>query len=302
MATARRGSALPKARILDMEEYTESQNWLVFGETGAGKTPWTTLLPKTLVIAADHQGTISAKRAGSTAKVFKVYRWEDMETIYKHLRASPGRYDWVVVDTVTMLQVRLLRSILEYEHKRNPNKRDLFIPAIQDHQRWQNMLKNMVTDFCELPFNTVWTAQEMERENAEGDPVVWPFLPGGKQGHEMSSWFCSQMHVVAHMKVTMRGKGDDRRPVRTILTDKRPPYQARDRYGVLPKTAVVMDGDKTRTTFAELTAMIDEAPPEVKARAARRVSERDDRIGLEGSVDPDEAAARPRNTRRRRAS
>jgi hypothetical protein len=300
MATTRRREAIPRATFEDMETYTESQNWLVYGPTGSGKTPWLSLQPRTLVIACDNQGTISAKRAGSTAKVFRVYKWQDFETVYKWLRAHPDRFDWVVIDTVTMAQTRLLRSILEYEHKRNPAKRSLYIPAISDHQMWQNMLKNMVTDFNELPFNTVWTAQEMERENAEGDMVVWPFLPGGKQGYEMSAWLCSQIHVVGRIGVRMRGSGADRRPVRTILLDNRPPYVCRDRYGVLPKTAVIRDGEQNRTTFAELTGLIEAAPPEVKARAAKRVAERSSKIELEGSVNPDDAKARPVRTQRRR--
>lgn len=298
MAPPSRTSALPKATILDMEDYTESQNWLIYGETGSGKTPWLTQQPKTLVIACDNQGTISAQRAGSQAKVAPIYKWQDFEAIYKYLRANPAKFDWVVIDTVTMAQTRLLRSILEFEHKKSPAKRDLYIPAIQDHQRWQNMLKNMVTDFNELPFNTVWTAQEMERENAEGDSVVWPLLPGGKQGYEMSAWLVAQMHVVGRMSVTMRKKGAVRRPVRSVLFEKRPPFQARDRYGVLPATVVIRDGDENKTTFAELTALIKTAPPEIKARAAKRVAERDDNIELDDSVNPDEAAARPRRTKR----
>lgn len=302
MARAGTRERIPRATIEDMEDYTESQNWCVYGPTGSGKTPWLSLQPKTLIIACDNQGTISAKRAGSKAKVARVYKWQDFEAIYKYLRANPMKFDWVICDTITMAQTRLLRSILEYEHKRSPSKRSLYIPAISDHQLWQNMLKNMVTDFNELPFNMVWTAQEMEREGAEGEPVVWPFLPGGKQGYEMSAWLCSQIHVVARIGVKMRTTKGVRRPVRTVLMEPRPPYVCRDRFGVLPKTAVIRDGDENRTTFAELTKLITAAPPEVKARAAKRVAGRSNDIELEGSVDPDEAAARSKNTRRRRTA
>lgn len=306
MATATRRATrerIPKVNIQDMEDYTESQNWLVYGPTGSGKTPWCCQEPRTLVIACDASGWVSAKRAGSRAKIIRVHQWSDFEAIYKYLRLHPSEFNWVVVDTITMAQTRLLRAILELEHKRSPAKRSLYIPAIQDHQLWQNMLKNMVTDFNELPFNTVWTAQEMTRDNGEGDPIVWPLLPGGKEGYEMASWLCSQMDVVGRVGVKMRRKDGVARPVRTIILESRPPYEpCRDRFGVLPKTAVIRDGDKNLVTMQSLTKLIADAPPEAKARAAKRVSTRSSDIELnEGSVT-DEAPARSTRTRRRRAA
>jgi hypothetical protein len=304
MAPARGRERIPKVNIADMEDYTESQNWLLYGPTGSGKTPWACQQPRTLIVACDSSGWVSAKRAGSQAKIARVYKWEDFEGVYHHLRRYPERYDWVVIDTITMAQVRLVRSILEMDHKRSPAKRSLYIPGLDQHQLWQNMLKNMVTDFNELPFNTIWTAQEMEREDAEGEPVMWPFLPGGKQGYEMASWLCSQMDVIARLGVKMRTKGGVRRPVRTVILDSRPPYvPCRDRFGVLPPTAVVRDGDENRVTMQELTSLVREAPAEAKARAAKRVATRSNDIELDGSVNPDEAAARPaRSQRRRRAA
>jgi hypothetical protein len=306
VATATRRAArerIPKVNIQDMEDYTESQNWLLYGPTGSGKTPWASQQPRTLIIACDSSGWVSAKRAGSRAKITRVYQWADFEAIYHHLRRNPSAYDWVIIDTITMAQTRLLRAILELEHKRSPAKRSLYIPAIQDHQLWQNMLKNMVTDFNELPFNTVWTAQEMTRENGEGDPIVWPLLPGGKEGYEMASWLCSQMDVVARIGVSMRRKGGNVRPVRAVLMESRPPYEpCRDRFGVLPKSAVIRDGDENRVTMQELTKLIAEAPPEAKERAAKRVATRSSKIELDDSSITDAASARPTRQRRRRAA
>lgn len=280
--------ALPRA-IIDLEDYTESQNWCIYGPTGAGKTPFATGHPKTLILAVDNQGTISAQRAGRRSKVWPITSWLEFEVAYKWLKLHQKTFDWVVIDTVSMLQTRLMRHILETEYKRNRAKRrNEYIPEIQDHQMWQNVLKRYVMDLNEMAFNTVWTAQQMERENAEGDVEVWPLLPGGKQGYEMAAWLVAQMHVIGHLGVK-RSKGSVQR--RLLLRDA-PPYLARDRYGVLPKSAVVMEGDAVKLQLSQLTAMINKAPASVRQRAAKRIEERDDTA----EIDP---PARPKRTTRR---
>jgi len=298
----RRSAPLPRA-VIDLEDYTESQNWLVYGETGSGKTPWCSFLPNLLILAVDNQGTISAQRAGATAKVWPVHRWADFVEAYKYVRSNPFRFDWVMVDTVTMAQTRLMRDILTREFKRNPAKRGSpYIAQIQDHLMWQQVLKSFVMDFNELPVNMIWTAQAMDREDAEGYAQVWPLMPGGKQGYEMAAWLIAQMHVIGYMSVKMLKKGTLRRPVRSVLFDKIPPYQARDRYGVLPKRVVAMDGDKPGTTIAELTSLISEAPTAVKERAAKRIAERDDSVELDVNDVDDTGGGLKGKTRTRRTT
>jgi hypothetical protein len=276
----------PRA-ILDIEDFTESQNWLVHGDTGSGKTPWCCTQPRTLILGVDNQGTISARQsAPKGTKVWPIHKWPDFEEAFKFIWKNPSAFDWVVVDTVTMAQTRLMRHILEMEYKRNPGKRrNTYIPEIQDHQMWQNQLKRFVMDFNELPVNMIWTAQSFEREDAEGNPQVWPLLPGGKQGYEMAAWLVAQMHVIGYMRV-LRAKGPKGvRSVRKMLFDKRPPYIARDRFGVLPPEVTVRDGTIDKVTIGQLTALIAKAPDAVRQRAQKRVEEFDDNVEL----DPTEA-------------
>lgn len=288
--------ALPRA-IIDLADYTESQNWCIYGPTGSGKTPLCTGHPKTLILGVDNQGTISAQRAGRRSKLWPIRSWKDWELAYKWLKVNQGVFDWVVIDTVTMLQTRLLRHILEEEYKRNRRKRrNEYIPEIQDYQMWQNVLKRHVMDLNEMDFNTIWTAQQMDRENAEGELEVWPLLPGGKQGYEMAAWLVAQMHVVGHLGIKRVRKGGHTVVRRRLLLDSVPPYLARDRYGVLPKSVTVMEGDDVKLQLQDLTSRITQAPASVRARAAKRVAERDDTVDL----DPSDGATSPNRTSRRK--
>lgn len=228
MATATR---LPP-EIIDLEDFVESQNWLVYGHMGSGKTVMGGQLPGRVLILANEQGTIAAKRQGSKAKVWKILKWEDLVQAYEWLANNDHPFDWVVIDSVTDMQYKCIRWIMRNVVADNP-KRDPHIPAQGDHFKWQLAMKEMITDFNELPVNIMWTAQEMVRENPEGEDIILPLIEG--KDYQISSWVCAQMDVVAHLGLKafkVRGQ-EEKRVVRVLTCGESPPVFAKDRFGVL---------------------------------------------------------------------
>lgn len=276
-----RVASLPRA-ILDPAEYRSAHpNILIYGESGVGKTPWIMQLPRLLVLAVDPEGTISARTWGKGTKVWPIRRWEDFVAAMEFIEANPTVFKYVLVDTIGSLQYRLLRSILEAANKANPAKYDRDIPQIQDHQRWQNMLKRVVMDLNDLPITVIWTAQEMLREDAEGDEMTLPLLPGGKNQYEVAMWVTSIMHIVGRMGAKSTQLKNDRiRVDRGIVFKKRPPYVARDRTGTLPDSMLIASGDRVVVPFAEIIRIIEAGGDAAMARAEALVDIRDD--------DPDE--------------
>jgi hypothetical protein len=215
------------AEIQDLSDFDESVNMLVYADSGVGKTVFAGTAPNALFLSTE-TGTISAKRMGSEAKVWRIKRWGDLDKAYTWLERNPDHgFDFIILDSATQMQVLLLRWILEKENKRNPAKRDLDIPAIQDHQKWQNMFKRFITLFVELPVHVIFTAQAMRKEDEEGDDLVLPLIDG--KGYGISSWVCGQMHIVGYYYIKPTKKGPERR----LLAQSHPPYFAKDRYNVL---------------------------------------------------------------------
>jgi hypothetical protein len=215
--------------IISLEDFDESINMLIYGDSGAGKTVFAGSAPRVLFVGTE-RGTISAKRQGSTADLWPVEGWEDIVECYKYLKKGDHGYNWVSMDSGTAMQQYDLRWILDNAVKDNPN-RDPDIPAIQDHQKWQNSFKRFVKNFCDLPVNVLFTATTMRSEDEEGENIILPDFQG--KGYGISQWVCAQMHVVGYLSVKRRGKGEEKEIWRRIQFQTVPPYFGKDRYNCL---------------------------------------------------------------------
>jgi len=60
------------ANIIDIQEEDEYVNILIYGDSGIGKTVFCGSDEGVLFVAPEDNGTLSAKRFGSTAKKWKV--------------------------------------------------------------------------------------------------------------------------------------------------------------------------------------------------------------------------------------
>lgn len=284
-------AGLPRA-IVDLDDYTESKNILIYGDTGTGKTILTGQLPGKVLVLSSEGGTIVIKRymqrmGQNDAKRFKVWpirRWDDLEDAYTYLRdGGADDWDWIAIDSLTSLQHRALRAAMETAVKRNPEKRDIDLPDKGEHQKHQNATKRMVQDFNELPVNVLWLAQSMYREDRDGNEIVLPFVMG--KDYEVSSFVCANVHAFGcYLKQPSKTKAGETR--RVLLWDSFADaggvnHWAKDRYQVLPKFVVMADGDEQKNSLGDLLALIDEQPG-AQDRADQAVQTRDD----PGPIDP----------------
>lgn len=247
--------ALPTA-IVDLSEFTESQNWLVYGDSGIGKTVLIGQLPNCLILACE-PGTVSAARRGSSAKVWPCKTWQELEAAYAWLESHPDHgFTWVAVDSAKAMQTIGMRMILQEEYAKNPAKRHPDVPQIQDHLRMQLMFKRIVMDMNALPVNVCWTAIAMMKEDHEGDDIVLPAIQG--KDYEVAQWFCAEQAVVAYYGMEKTGKKGSQLTERYLLLQKDDPYFAKNRYDTRNKDGDVVEritlsrGDKVSATFDKI--------------------------------------------------
>jgi hypothetical protein len=234
--------ALPPV-IVDLADYTESINILCHGDTGS--VCWAAL-PNILILAIE-EGTISAKRRlpppkpGTLRKVWRVRTWPELVEAYEWVRDNPGVFEWVMIDSITKAQQHCIKHILETVVKANPS-RDPHIPAQGDHFKWQLWVKEMVSDFNELPENIVWLARSMVRDDPDGNEIVVPHIEGKDYG--ISAYVSGEVHLLCYMKKELRGKGASAQVVRRLYTNDHVRYWCKDRYDVLPHIIENPDANK----------------------------------------------------------
>lgn len=217
--------------IVSLQDFDESINILVYGDSGVGKTVFAGSA-NALILAAE-KGTVSAARQGSTADVWPINEWSDLSAAYVWLRENPDHgYDWIVIDSITDAQAKLKDSQLKKAIQARPNHNpDAF--ELQDYVPYYELYKRTVRLFCELPVNMLFTALPVHNEDEEGDPLVLPDVEG--KGYQLSSFTCAQMTAYGYMMIKNRKDNDSgtSRKSRRILWAPEPPYRARDRYDVL---------------------------------------------------------------------
>lgn len=256
-------SKLPKA-IVDADEYTESQNWLLYGDSGIGKTVAAAQLPNVLIVAAD-PGTVSAARfngeANGIRKVWPVRSFADFEEVYNYLYEDDHPFDWVVVDSLTRARELAMwhtsSKRADDAAKKQKENTDPYAPELRDYLVTQEKIKYLVTDWNALPVNVFWIATAMLVENQNGDEILMPLIPG--KNYEVSQYICSDMHVVAHYAfVKAKTKDGEVETARRIIFQPSGTAFAKNRYdtrrrdGSVLKYLDIARGDRQIMTMDQI--------------------------------------------------
>lgn len=239
-ATSRQAAdrSRPAITVEDLADFNDSINLLVHGDSGVGKTPYSAMAPDSVILSTE-KGAISAKRYGSKSKLIRATSWMKIEAAVEYLEQNPSEFQWVIVDSLPKMQQLLLRFLLEMNVEEQKAKADLDLPALADHQKWQNMFKRFVDRLIDLPVNCIFIATSMrvEIEDTDGEihEMVIPGIEGkAKEGYAISQYVSAQMDGVHCLKiVSPKEKGAD--PFWRLLTQARPPYFAKDRFRALPR-------------------------------------------------------------------
>lgn len=197
-------SKLP-GNIIALQDEDEYYNLLIYADSGVGKTVFGCSDDDVLVVAPEDNGTLSAKRFGSSALKWKVEKWEDIAQAYKWLeQQDPIPFNWVFLDSLTEMQSMCMRSVLDEALKMNP-ARDPDVPQIGDWQPYYGKFERMVKLFNNLDVNVLYSALQQDEENEDGEKVVLPMLQG--KGTQFAKKVASWMTSFGHMRVA-RKKGE----------------------------------------------------------------------------------------------
>lgn len=232
-----------KLRIVDLGE--DQFHYLVlYGESGVGKTVLAGSAPNAVIFEVEPQAAQSARQFGSTARKVVTPDWNHIEAIPNFIRSQVlGKYEWVVVDSITDVDERCMRGILKEEHARNPKMRRLDRPALADYGVRDNRVKAFVEELFTIPINVILTAHTFQLEVPDPDDDTETFLSslpllGSTNNARLSRWLCGKASGVLHMTSEQRIRGGKVKTVRSLRTDKTKTIFAKNRIGLAPKIRV----------------------------------------------------------------
>lgn len=191
--------------IVALQEEDDYCNLLVYADSGVGKTVFGCSDDDVLVIAPEDNGTMSAKRFGSTAMKWKVSGWKDIVAAYDWLyQQDTIPFNWVFLDSLTEMQDMAMRDVMEEAMKLNP-ARDPDVPQLQDWQPYFRKFERMVKAFNSLPVNCIYSALQQDEENEDGERVVLPMIQG--KGTQFAKKTASWMTSFGQMRVARKKAG-----------------------------------------------------------------------------------------------
>jgi AAA domain len=265
-AQARNIRAVPdrpriEVRRESLADFNESVNILLYGNSGVGKTVLSAFAPNATFLSTE-KGVVAAKRAGSTAGLIRAPTWEHVEAGLDLADSEMGPEDWLIVDSGSKMQILLTRWWLGIQHSDN-EARDLDVPQIQDHLKFQNMYMRFVDRIVDAGWNSIFICTAMHREDPEGESLVLPAITG--KDYTISNYCSAQFDQVLYYGVA-RQRNREAPTIRRLLAETYPPYFAKDRYNVLPRWTDIEEGDYG--AMADIVAAIMEKTPEER-RAAK---------------------------------
>lgn len=271
-----------EAGLMDLDGATEFMNWLIYGDSGVGKTVAASQLPGRVLYLAGEPGYISAGRQGARGKVRLI---PDKEAALAALlwleNGNAEKFDWIVPDGLSTLNNKWLLNFCAEAYDANPASRTgRGLPAKPDYYHAQNLTKDFAARLIDLPCNVLFTAHAMRPEGDSGETLVYPAIQG--KVTEVSNYVAGLMHVVGYMAIRMAKDGpkSPTHQVRRILwkhwydeeNDVR--YFAKDQFNALGRYSDIYDAEENPSgvKMSELIALCSEGqatPAKKKARAKR---------------------------------
>jgi AAA domain len=263
-------AATPRRAVAEvpLEDFNESWSTLIYGYPGVGKTVLASTAPNAVFVACE-PGVRSAQRAGSRAGMCRINNdsdaWQWLEDAQNNKYAHR---DFVIIDTITMLQRKFMRGALEEMVAKRPD-RDRDLPDRPEHQLSQNRLKRWVEQVVDLPHNVIFLAHCMRVEDSEGGAMTLPTIEGGAdKGFVLANYVMALMSSVGYMGVkTFKDGSEVRRIVWQPTHDPNKDilYTAKDQLAAFGRFT-------DNTTIPDLLAMIGDVPNQAAQQRRKRAN------------------------------
>ena len=182
------------------------RNFLIYADSGAGKTVFAASAKRVLFVAPEDSGMLSPLEMGYKFDKITVRNWNDLVDAYEWLYDNSEvleKYDWLVVDSLTKMQSICLRACIEEEREQRLAKgHDLDEAQIQNYGKLYILMEKLVLGFNDLPVNVLYTALARQAEDPDGNEFMLPMLGSNKPtDYRIAMKIAAEMTSYGYFKV-----------------------------------------------------------------------------------------------------
>lgn len=230
-------------KIKKASEFDPNQNILIYGPPDSHKTRTVATAPDVLIVDCNDLGTDSVRR-DIDPRVIRIEFWSEINDIYWYAHSGEHDFKSFAIDGLTGLQTLAMNFVLGDEAARDAS-RDPDMPTRPAWQKIGQLMKVQVTNWRNLPYNTIFTALARSRDIGEGgeeDDPVWhtgpnvsPSIAGHLEAAVGTIGYMAKREVPVKVKVMVKGKEKikKRKVVRTrMLVGPQERYATKDRNGL----------------------------------------------------------------------
>lgn len=226
MATARkRPSAIVK---LSEAPSSGKFNWLIFAESGTGKTVLCGTAPRALFLTVEAAGTESAKMFGSEADEWVIDTKQDLDAAYEYFSKGSGcrDYDWVILDSLSEIEDMFWANL----------QGDSMTKKLQQYGEVETMIKKEVARWNKLKVNVIYTATaaRLDTEDVETEEDETLLIPSvGTKNGKLAMAIAAKVSLVGYLSVkTREGADGEEEEYRRLQLKKSDRVIAKDRHGI----------------------------------------------------------------------
>jgi hypothetical protein len=220
-------------QVTPAQERSPYLNFLVYGESGVGKTTLAgsaDAVPsmRPVIVIDIEGGTESLRDSFPDVEVVRVRTWNQMQDVYNVLYTGDHPYKTVILDSLTEIQKFNMDQIMIDLITKKPEV-DPDVPGMREWGKNLEQVRRMVRGFRDLDMHTIFTALEKDdKDDVTGARKVYPMLSG-----QLAKQVAAFMDVVGYYYVKQFGIGDKAEYKRLLLTRATQKYTAKDRSGKL---------------------------------------------------------------------
>jgi hypothetical protein len=234
-------SARVSKKIQRASTFDPNQNMLIYGHPDSGKTRVAASAPKVLIIDVDEKGTDSVRR-DIDPYVYRIEFWNEVNDLYWYAQSGNHDFESFAIDGLTGLQTLCMNFVLGDEAARDAS-RDPDMPSRQVYGKVSQLMRTQITNWRNLPYNTIFTALARTRDTGDGDEeeilITGPSLSPAIAAHATAAvgtiGYLTKREVIIKSKKVVDGeeKVTKRKETRRrLITGPQAKFITKDRNGL----------------------------------------------------------------------